>query len=85
MSTRDELLAVAGRYQPEIEVLYRRMLEDLVRLPDNRRPAWGDFADPAVVSALGEVEGMAWNRAVSGFWLDACFANGLPAPPPQTD
>ena len=80
MTTREELLVVAGSYQPEIEALYRRMLEDLVRLPDHRRPAWADFADPAVVSALGEVEGVAWNRAVSAFWLDACLANGSPAP-----
>lgn len=79
MTTRDELRAVAARYQPEMEALYRRMLDDLVRLPDDRRPAWGDFADPAVVSALGEVEGTAWNRAVGAFWLDACLNNGFPA------
>lgn len=60
---RDEPLAVAQRYQPEIESMYRRMLDDLVCPPDERRPAWGDFANPAVVTALGGVERVAWNLA----------------------
>lgn len=85
MTTRDELLAVAGRYQSETEALYRRMLGDLVRLPDDRRSACGDFADPAVASALGEVEGAAWNRAVGALWLDACLSNGFPAPDSKPD
>lgn len=90
-TAREALGTVAAKYQAELEDVYRAMMLDALRLPAEQRPTWDHLQNREVVGVLGEVEGLAWGRALAAMWLDQCLIHGFaftfdePEAPEQPD